>query len=202
MADRKTTGISRRRASLELPADFEAVHARHHDVEQDEIGGLGRGGLEGQGAVGNRPREVAFAAQKLAKDAQILRPVVDDENVAAPPCSFGHALPFDGNRLHESAVAETALPPDCVQDVPSITQSRPSRVHICVRATSTSRVDLATLPTMSDTFATRSNLRVGGSSYEIFRLGKLAEAGLDIARLPFRSRSSSKTCFAAKTDRT
>jgi aconitate hydratase len=38
---------------------------------------------------------------------------------------------------------------------------------------------------MSDTFATRSNLHVGSSSYEIFRLGKLADAGLDIARLPF-----------------
>jgi aconitate hydratase len=38
---------------------------------------------------------------------------------------------------------------------------------------------------MSDTFATRSDLRVGGISYEIFRLGKLADAGLDIARLPY-----------------
>jgi aconitate hydratase len=38
---------------------------------------------------------------------------------------------------------------------------------------------------MSDTFRARSNLRVGDISYEIFRLGKLADAGLDIARLPF-----------------
>ena len=40
-------------------------------------------------------------------------------------------------------------------------------------------------PTMIDTFGTRSSLHVGGSNYEIFRLGKLAEAGLDITRLPF-----------------
>jgi aconitate hydratase len=38
---------------------------------------------------------------------------------------------------------------------------------------------------MSDTFRARSNLHVGGSNYEIFRLGKLTDAGLDIARLPF-----------------
>jgi aconitate hydratase len=38
---------------------------------------------------------------------------------------------------------------------------------------------------MIDTFGTRSSLHVGGSNYEIFRLGKLADAGLDITRLPF-----------------
>jgi aconitate hydratase len=38
---------------------------------------------------------------------------------------------------------------------------------------------------MIDTFGTRSNLRVGASNYEIFRLGNLADAGLDITHLPF-----------------
>jgi aconitate hydratase len=38
---------------------------------------------------------------------------------------------------------------------------------------------------MVDTFQTRSNLCVGDSSYEIFHLGKLAQAGLDVSRLPF-----------------
>jgi aconitate hydratase len=38
---------------------------------------------------------------------------------------------------------------------------------------------------MSDTFRTRSNLRVGGSNYEIFSLGRLSDAGLDVTRLPF-----------------
>ncbi|HEX7508094.1 MAG TPA: aconitate hydratase AcnA, partial [Polyangia bacterium] len=36
-----------------------------------------------------------------------------------------------------------------------------------------------------DTFRTCSSLHVGGSIYEIFRLGNLADAGLDITRLPF-----------------
>jgi aconitate hydratase len=38
---------------------------------------------------------------------------------------------------------------------------------------------------MVDTFQTRSSLCVGDSNYEIFRLGKLAQAGLDVSRLPF-----------------
>ncbi|CAN5696040.1 aconitate hydratase AcnA [soil metagenome] len=36
-----------------------------------------------------------------------------------------------------------------------------------------------------DTFGSRSTLNVGGRSFEIFRLDALAQAGLDIARLPF-----------------
>ena len=38
---------------------------------------------------------------------------------------------------------------------------------------------------MVDTFRTRSSLRVGNSTYEIFRLPSLAQSGLDISRLPF-----------------
>ncbi|HEY5283118.1 MAG TPA: aconitate hydratase AcnA, partial [Polyangia bacterium] len=38
---------------------------------------------------------------------------------------------------------------------------------------------------MADSFRTRSTLRVGDSAYEIFRLGNLAQAGLNVAHLPF-----------------
>ncbi len=38
---------------------------------------------------------------------------------------------------------------------------------------------------MADTFETRSNLRVGSSTFEIFRLPNLVKAGFDVARLPF-----------------
>src|SRR5450631_651239 len=38
---------------------------------------------------------------------------------------------------------------------------------------------------MTDTFKTRSTLTVGGSSFEIFRFAKLADAGFDIKHLPF-----------------
>ena len=38
---------------------------------------------------------------------------------------------------------------------------------------------------MNDTMQTRSTLRVGESTFEIFRLGNLARAGLEVSRLPF-----------------
>jgi aconitate hydratase len=38
---------------------------------------------------------------------------------------------------------------------------------------------------MLDTLQTRSNLRVGGSTFEIFRLENLAKSGLDVSTLPF-----------------
>ena len=38
---------------------------------------------------------------------------------------------------------------------------------------------------MADSFRSRSGLNVGGSTFEIFRLASLAEAGLDVSRLPF-----------------
>jgi aconitate hydratase len=38
---------------------------------------------------------------------------------------------------------------------------------------------------MVDTFKTQSTLQVGGSSFEIFRLGNLAKAGIDVSRLPY-----------------
>ena len=38
---------------------------------------------------------------------------------------------------------------------------------------------------MIDSLQTRSTLRVGGSTFEIFRLENLARAGLDVTALPF-----------------
>jgi aconitate hydratase len=41
---------------------------------------------------------------------------------------------------------------------------------------------------MTNTFGTRSTLRVGGRAFEIFRLNGLAAAGIDISRLPYSLR--------------
>ena len=41
---------------------------------------------------------------------------------------------------------------------------------------------------MMDSLGTRSSLRVGNGTFEIFRLGNLAQAGLDISRLPLSLR--------------
>src|SRR3954469_14649263 len=41
---------------------------------------------------------------------------------------------------------------------------------------------------MTDTFGARSTLKVGGRTYEIFRLSALARAGIDVSRLPYSLR--------------
>jgi aconitate hydratase len=43
-------------------------------------------------------------------------------------------------------------------------------------------------PVMTDTFGARSTLKVGGRTYEIFRLSALARAGIDVSRLPYSLR--------------
>src|SRR3954449_2667640 len=43
-------------------------------------------------------------------------------------------------------------------------------------------------PGMTDTFGARSTLKVGGRTYEIFRLSALARAGIDVSRLPYSLR--------------
>src|SRR6478672_7536816 len=41
---------------------------------------------------------------------------------------------------------------------------------------------------MTNTFGARSTLRVGGRSFEIFRLAALSQAGIDVSRLPYSLR--------------
>jgi aconitate hydratase len=41
---------------------------------------------------------------------------------------------------------------------------------------------------MTDTFGARATLRVGGRTYEIFRLAALSQAGIDVSRLPYSLR--------------
>jgi len=52
------------RGSFDAAADFEAVHARHHDVEQDQVGAEGGAFRYGGAAVGSVPDFETFAAQE------------------------------------------------------------------------------------------------------------------------------------------
>ena len=65
---------------LELPHDRDAVHAGHHDVEQDEIGPylprLGQAGRSVRGCCNG----VAVRLEPLAQDGEVLRPVVNDKD--------------------------------------------------------------------------------------------------------------------------
>ena len=50
---------------LQLAADFEAVHARHHHVEQDDVGRLGIGEFEGARGRYRRSRHIEIFARQL-----------------------------------------------------------------------------------------------------------------------------------------
>ena len=78
--------VMRGRIGLEPPAHFEAVHVRHHDVEQDEVA---------FGALADRQRLLAahrrddveiFGRQPRFQQLDVGRHVVDDENAG------GHQL--------------------------------------------------------------------------------------------------------------
>ena len=65
---------------LELPADLDAVLARHHDVEQDEIGGQLTCGAQRLVAILGRHHFVALPHEAGFHDLEVRRVVVDHEN--------------------------------------------------------------------------------------------------------------------------
>jgi hypothetical protein len=67
--------------ALEPPADLDAVHLGHHNVEQDEIRMVFAGGRQGGLAVGRGQDVVALAGQAGAEDVQVRRVVVGDEDL-------------------------------------------------------------------------------------------------------------------------
>ena len=65
---------------LQLAADLDAVLARHHHVEQDEIGRLRARGDQRLIAVSGRDDLVALPRQAGLEDLEIGRVVVDHQN--------------------------------------------------------------------------------------------------------------------------
>jgi len=68
---------------LEPPADFEAVHARHHDVEEDDVGRLPAADLEGLCSAVRRPDLEILCHQPRFEQLQIGEHVVDDQNAGS-----------------------------------------------------------------------------------------------------------------------
>ena len=68
------------RILLQFRAHLVAIHHGHIDVEQDEIRGIGVGGLESQAPAGNRPRAVAAAFEHVGQHLEIGWGVVDDQD--------------------------------------------------------------------------------------------------------------------------
>jgi hypothetical protein len=71
------------RVFLELAADGEAVHAGHHDVQQDDVGQVARGHGQGRRAVHGAGDFVVLGRQLGLEQADIGLDVVDDEDPGA-----------------------------------------------------------------------------------------------------------------------
>ena len=68
------------RIFLQLPADFAAVHARHEQIEQDQIGRPQGQAFQGRRAVAGGNDFVAQGAQHRADDLDVGGLVVHDQN--------------------------------------------------------------------------------------------------------------------------
>ncbi len=68
------------RIGLEPAAHLDAVELRHHDVEQDEVGQMLRGGGERLLAVGGLQQLIALRREPRHQDVAVGLVVVDDQN--------------------------------------------------------------------------------------------------------------------------
>ena len=78
--DRHEVGVA---LPLEALADLEAVEARHHHVEDDAVGHLGRHRRERLLAVGGEAHAEALVGEHLLDEGQVLWLVVDGQDRAA-----------------------------------------------------------------------------------------------------------------------
>jgi len=74
--------------SLQAAQHFVAVHAGHHDVQQDEVGHFGARHLERGGAAVGR-HHVVPVLEKRIHEEQVVRCVVHDQDAVLVLC--GHA---------------------------------------------------------------------------------------------------------------
>ena len=65
----------------QAPADFVAVHARHHDVEQHQVGRRARGDLQRHLAV-QREAELVVGLQALDQDVEVGLGIVHQQHAA------------------------------------------------------------------------------------------------------------------------
>ena len=84
---------------LELPADLNAVPARHHDVEQDQIGRLRARGDQRLVAVPGRDHLVTLPRQTGLENLEVRRVVVDDQNARRLPHGCASYPPASGRNL-------------------------------------------------------------------------------------------------------
>ena len=78
------------RLQFDLGQQFEAVHARHHHVQQQQVGDVGQGQNQRLFAGTGGEHFVAIARQQRAHRPQVGGLVVDDQNAAGAGAGIGH----------------------------------------------------------------------------------------------------------------
>ena len=82
--------VARVRVSLEPGARLEAVHARHHDVEQHQVRHRAGRNREGVAAAAGGEQPVAPPLERLIEDLQIRGVVVDQQDLGAARVIWVH----------------------------------------------------------------------------------------------------------------
>ena len=110
--------VARQRVGLEPPTDLETVHARHHHVEQDQVGPLLQAHLQGIGAT-RRLENLVVGRERLVEQENVQRLVVDGEQDVTLP--FGRG----GGQLHGGVCGLSGIRP-ALTARPSRRPSRPA----------------------------------------------------------------------------
>ena len=86
--DEDDGNVTRQRVGLELAANLEAIHARHHDVEQDQVGPVLAADLQGLGAAQGLEHAV-IRRERLVEHLDVERLVVDHQQGVPGPVGRG-----------------------------------------------------------------------------------------------------------------
>ncbi len=81
-AECEDPGITEQRGTSHLAANLVAAHARHADVQEDYLGRIPSGRLEGGFAVGGEVYVVSNPAQQYRKRLATVFLIVDDQGTA------------------------------------------------------------------------------------------------------------------------
>jgi hypothetical protein len=80
--------MRRLRSGLERAADFEAVHLRHHHVENDEVYALAPGDFDGLAAAKRRADLEILRRQPRLQQLDVRQNIVDDQDTRRHPSSL------------------------------------------------------------------------------------------------------------------
>ena len=80
--------VARHRVCLQSAAHLVAVHARHHDVEQHDVGEPAIADVDGIGTVGGRDDVEIFGREACFEQLHVRKDIVDDEDAGSHDINF------------------------------------------------------------------------------------------------------------------